>query len=396
VEVHAMAVPGNALPMRAGDDEVTSALRTRVAELEKELAKHISTEAHQANEALRARAAELEAEVAGLRAEAASQQVSVLKSSEGGEGPLLAAAYQQISVLNTQLAHLYTELTMARTEAQHFRAEREAQAVQGIGLAGESVGNASAQEGELLKQNQQIADLVGDIRHLQLDLEYHQKKLDSMIEEKQAMMQDLKKTRMELVEIQALAEERGQMLRHREVDLQHLKQELKTPRQANEGESVQVVNALRTEAAAKDSALIVSHYELQKEKLLRDRLEQKNMKLMERMQKLMMIVETMRKENVSLERHVADREETAVQKEVQLRHVTQKAKQLQRLQKAPKQSARGKSAAGVSLELDAQGHVQPPSANLPPLEIPSRSLDSAGGQSGGSQRKCPPSPYISN
>lgn len=31
---------------------------------------------------------------------------------------------------------------------------------------------------KVLKQSQQIADLVGDIRHLQLDLEYHQQKLD--------------------------------------------------------------------------------------------------------------------------------------------------------------------------------------------------------------------------
>merc|ERR1712028_111200 len=94
--------------------------------------------------------------------------------------------------------------------------------------------------------------------------------------------------------------------------------------------------ALRAEAAAKDSALIVSHYELHKEKLLRDRLEQKNLKLMERMQKLMMVVETMRKENVTLERSLFLREQTCETKEQQLRQVTQKAKQLQKIAKAAK------------------------------------------------------------
>merc|ERR1719433_1730483 len=85
--------------------------------------------------------------------------------------------------------------------------------------------------------------------------------------------------------------------------------------------------ALRTEAAAKDSALIVSHYELHKEKLMRDRLEQKNLKLMQRMQKLMMVVETMRKENVILERTLASKERLHDEKDLQLRQATQKARQ---------------------------------------------------------------------
>merc|ERR1719195_1175712 len=134
------------------------------------------------------------------------------------------------------------------------------------------------------------------------------------------MMKDLKQCRSDLAESQRLAEERGQMLKHREVDLQHLKQELKTPRPPAESDGGQVVSALRAEAAAKDSALIVSHYELQKEKLLRDRLEQKNMKLMERMQKLMMVVETMRKENITLER-------TLTAKDQKCEEVTQKVRQ---------------------------------------------------------------------
>merc|ERR1712054_257755 len=114
--------------------------------------------------------------------------------------------------------------------------------------------------------------------------------------------------------------------------------------------------ALRAEAAAKDSALIVSHYELHKEKLLRDRLEQKNLKLMERMQKLMMVVETMRKENVTLERNLVNREQTCETKEAQLRQVTQKAKQLQKIVKNTKAVQKGGK--GTVLELGSPLNLQ--------------------------------------
>merc|ERR1712159_864802 len=83
-----------------------------------------------------------------------------------------------------------------------------------------------------------------------------------------------------------------------------------------------------------DSALIVSHYELHKEKLMRGRLEQKNLKLMERLQKLMMVVETQRKENSTLERKLFTHEQMVEDKDKQLKEVTHKAKQLQRVFKA--------------------------------------------------------------
>merc|ERR1719446_968301 len=137
------------------------------------------------------------------------------------------------------------------------------------------------------------------------------------------------------------------MLKHRDVDLEHLKHDSKSQRPADGGDNGTLM-ALRAEAAAKDSALIVSHYELHKEKLLRDRLEQKNLKLMERMQKLMMVVETMRKENVTLERNLVSREQACDSKEHQLRQVTQKAKHLQKIAKASKA---GKGGKGTVFEL---------------------------------------------
>lgn len=341
---------------------------------------------------LQARHAETQAILAeqsdlAMRKEVSTAQPTIeLPADSSEEKPLLAAAYQQISVLNTQLAHLYTELTMARTEVQRLRSDG-----MGQGTRADQGGDSEA---EVLKQSQQIADLVLDIRHLQLDLEYHQQKLDQMIKEKQQMMRDLKKSQGDLEDAKRQIEERDQMLKHREVDLKQLKDEMKSPRgggsgQVSDMEGEGALAALRAEAAAKDSALIVSHYELHKEKLLRDRLEQKNLKLMERMQKLMMVVETMRKENVTLERNLVAREQNCESKEQQLRQVTQKAKQLQKIAKAAKAGQKG--AGKTVLELGS-----PTNQALPPLDRSQRSVDSGGRRSGASTPRtprCPPSPY---
>merc|ERR1719329_451440 len=194
-----------------------------------------------------------------------------------------------------------------------------------------------------------------------------------MIEEKAQMMQGFKKCQNDLEAAKRHIEERDQIIRHRDVDVEHLKTEMRTPRGGQQGEveAEGTLAALRAEAAAKDSALIVSHYELHKEKLLRDRLEQKNLKLMERMQKLMMVVETMRKENVTLERNLVAREQSCESKEQQLRQVTQKAKQLQKIAKAAKTGQKG---GGKTYELEKA---------LPPLELnqSSRSMDSNGRRS---------------
>mmetsp|Transcript_92048 Transcript_92048/g.213934 ORF Transcript_92048/g.213934 Transcript_92048/m.213934 type:complete len:424 (-) Transcript_92048:27-1298(-) len=282
------------------------------------------------------------------------------------EMPLLSAAYQQISVLNTQLAHLYTELTMARTEVQNLRAE---QAMRAPNEQAAQVDSAA----DVQKQTQQIADLLSDIKHLQLDLEYHQQKLDQMIEEKQRMTKELKKAQHELLEAKQQVEERDQMLKHREVDLAYLKEELKRPGSSGGGEDdAGALAALRSEAAAKDSALIVSHYELHKEKLMRDRLEQKNLKLMERMQKLMLVVETLRKDNVNLERSLTSKDKVCEERTTQLAQVNQKARQLQKLVKGSK-SGSLRAQKSTTLELGA-----PASQGLPSLQA-QRAIDSARG-----------------
>lgn len=344
-----------------------SSLRERVSMLETELA-------------------ECNRDVSMQKDVASTRPTLELQADSSEETPLLGAAYQQISVLNTQLSHLYKELTMARTEVQNLK-----------GQSGENK-NAS-QEGSpsTHKQSQQIADLVSDIRHLQLDLEYHQQKLDQMIEEKQQMMKDHKTCQGELSDARQLLEERDQMLRHRDIDIARLKQELKNPQGSADGNGGEgtVLAALRAEAAAKDSALIVSHYELHKEKLMRDRMEQKNLKLMERMQKLMMVVETMRKENLSLERALSAKEKSHDEKDLQLRQVTQKAKQLNKIVKSSKVAPKGSSnPKGTPTVLDLESH---PQQVLPPLDRSQRSVDSATGRRSGMSTprtpRAPPSPY---
>merc|ERR1719265_3127821 len=99
-------------------------------------------------------------------------------------------------------------------------------------------------------------------------------------------MKDLKKTQNDLANAKLQIEERDQIIKHKEVDLQSVKQQLAPGGFAAGGggaaggvADMATIEALRAEASSKDSALIVSHYELHKEKLLRDRLEQKNLKL---------------------------------------------------------------------------------------------------------------------
>lgn len=347
------------------------------------------------NSSLRAQVLGLESQLSGLNDELTQRTASLmvgenssLRVGSSEETPMLSAAYQQISLLNTQLAHLYTELTMARTEAATLRAEREQMSLEegSMGLAAASTTTAEA-NAESQRQAQQIADLISDIRHLQLDLEYHQQKVDQLLQEKQQMLKDLKKSKTDLDQAKRDLEDKQQLLKHQEVDLAHYRQ--LEQRSQNGTLSCMtsddgMLDALRSEAAAKDSALIVSHYELHKEKLMRDRLEQKNMKLMERMQKLMMVVETMRKDTVNLERALATRERLCEEREVQLRAVTQKARQLQRSTKADKTRGSGVKKAPV-LELESSYQ------SLPPLDS-SRRSDAARNSGLNSGRNTPRTP----
>ncbi|CAK0887576.1 unnamed protein product, partial [Prorocentrum cordatum] len=254
-----------------------------------------------------------------------------LPSEPPEDNAVLTEAYKKISELNTQLARLYAELTLARAEAQHLRGSA---AAAGGGAApadgGAQAAEARAAEGQ--KHSQQI-DLVSDIRHLQLDLEYHQQKLDQMIREKQQLLAENQKLQTDLTDLRQSLEEQDQMLKHREVDLEHLREELKLQTAAAPGGGAacdhETLAALRSEAASKDSALIVSHYELHKEKLVRDRLEQKNVKLMERMQKLMMVVESMRKENGTLERALRATEQQLEESDAKAREASRRAKKAQ-------------------------------------------------------------------
>eukprot|EP00747_Dinoflagellata_sp_TGD_P062673 gnl/TRDRNA2_/TRDRNA2_153118_c0_seq2.p1 gnl/TRDRNA2_/TRDRNA2_153118_c0~~gnl/TRDRNA2_/TRDRNA2_153118_c0_seq2.p1 ORF type:complete len:497 (+),score=141.15 gnl/TRDRNA2_/TRDRNA2_153118_c0_seq2:217-1491(+) len=121
---------------------------------------------------------ELRQRVHMLEGQLSEQMASPQQTDELQEGSeeksLLGAAYHEISELNKQMARLYAELTLARTEAQRLRAD------QGTRTDGSGQGVVD-QTSEVQKQGAQIADLVSDIRHLQLDLEYHQQKLDQMI-----------------------------------------------------------------------------------------------------------------------------------------------------------------------------------------------------------------------
>jgi len=351
-----------------------------------------------ANEELSQKNAELGSQVKALqeeleRVEASKSELeqanSLLKSQESTSGDsqesaALTAAYKQIQKLNTEMTHIYAELTMLRTERQQAEAGADAEANR----------SAEAQRVEAEeRQTAQIGDLVADIRHLQLDLEYHQQKLDQMIAEKQHMMVDMKKSQEELAEANQQLEEKEQQLKHLKVDLERAQKD-KTSSKVQDSKGDEAVAALRAEAAAKDSALIVSHYELQKERLLRERLEQKNLKLVERMQKLMMVVETMRREHVGLERALQGQESRCEEQDKKLREMRKKQKE-QKAQLGKSNGGQGKTPRGGKTSQDTSlpdlSHSDGAGA-YPSMGMSQRSIDSAGGRTPRGPR-VPPSPY---
>merc|ERR1711904_478834 len=254
------------------------------------------------NVALKGQLKATKEELDATREQAEAARALQSQIPEGDQQAALHLANQQVAQFNTQMAHLYAQLTLARTELEQYK-------------AGAEPSTSGPSQVDVEEQNSQIADLVSDIRHLQLDLEYHQQKLDQLIDEKQAMMQAMNAAKQELTAAKQQIEEKDQLLRHKEIDLARMSQEQSTAGPSKEVKLEEQLMATRSEVAAKDSALIVSHYELHKEKLMRDRLEQKNLKLMDRLQKLMMVVETQRKENSTLERKLFTHEQMVEDKD---------------------------------------------------------------------------------
>merc|ERR1719218_221861 len=96
------------------------------------------------------------------------------------------------------MAHLFTELTFARTEL----AQRQEQ-----GTAGSS------------QELAQVPELLQDMRHLQLDLEYHQQKLDQVLEENRQLLAENKQHKEQELLLVQQQDEQQQELRHLEIEL---------------------------------------------------------------------------------------------------------------------------------------------------------------------------------
>jgi chromosome segregation ATPase len=306
----------------------------------------VSSRAKEECARLRSQVAAMQSEIANARTQAAA--------GRAGED----TAYQQIAGLNTQLASLYAELAVARVGTQKKALVEDAAA-------------GDADPAEAPRQAKKIAELMSDIRHLQLDLQYHQQKLEKVLEEKTQLASDLEKCQTKLSKAMVDNEELDQMQKHQQVDLDRMQAQLIMlgGGDSSGGEAKDTVadakdtlaDALRTELAAKDSALVMAHYELQKEKLMRDRLEQKNLKLLERMQKLMMVVETMRKDSAGLERALQDKD----RQNEELRYMS---RQKRKGRSASAQQSHGKLAA---IPLDP--------SSLPNLDHrPQRPIDAVG------------------
>lgn len=116
----------------------------------------------------------------------------------------LDVAYEQIAMLNTQMAHLYTELTFARTG----------------GYRNDNNGQAEKQkfETDLHKRSEQIGVLVQDIRHLQADLEYHQECMADLRTQKEQESAKSERLQHEKDALQMKLEEAELALKHQAID----------------------------------------------------------------------------------------------------------------------------------------------------------------------------------
>eukprot|EP00397_Hematodinium_sp_SG-2012_P039381 GEMP01042989.1.p1 GENE.GEMP01042989.1~~GEMP01042989.1.p1 ORF type:complete len:292 (+),score=64.71 GEMP01042989.1:76-951(+) len=175
----------------------------------------------------------------------------------------LEAAYEQIAILNTQMAHLYTELTFARTGSHRSN----------------PVPDQSKFETDLYKRSEQIGVLVQDIRHLQSDLEYHQER-----------MTDLRTQRdEESGKVDALREEKESLL----VKLEDAEQQLK---------HLAIDRSYLDSVKKDDPAHFV--YDIQRERSLREREERKCARLSERLQKALLTVESQKQKILIAEKQM--------------------------------------------------------------------------------------------
>jgi len=255
---------------------------------------------------LRKRLSEEQAKVSKLQSEISVTRVELSNAKTAPPATesqaRVVAMQQEIATLNQQMAHLFTELTFARTEL----AQRQEQ------------GGGSSQE------LAQVPELLQDMRHLQLDLEYHQQKLDQVLEENGQLREEVQKRKEEATVLVEKAEEATQRMQHLEIDLARSR--------AGPGAAPADKGAdLRKELKAKEGLLTTSHYELHKEKLARQRAEQRAGKLRDRLEKLMEVVEQQRDAVRELEARALDAETRAYDGSAKLRVASNQVSRLTHL-----------------------------------------------------------------
>jgi len=244
----------------------------------------------------------LQSEVALTRVELASARAAPKPSEDQAK---IAALQQEIGTLNQQMAHLFTELTFARTElAQH------------------------AEKNETASELAQVPELLQDMRHLQLDLEYHQQKLDQVLEENRQLQAENKQHKEQELLLVQQQDEQQQELRHLEIELS-MRGQGSTMSKPDGNPAAEA--ELRKDVKAKEGLLTMSHYELHKEKLARQRAEQRAAKLRDRLEKLMKVVEHQRDAVRQLEGRAISAEEQANDRSSKLKIASNQVSRLQQL-----------------------------------------------------------------
>lgn len=227
----------------------------------------------------------------------------------------LLAAQAQIRGMNNEMAWLAQQLDENANEVDM-----------------EMGGTDMSQVGET-PSPEEMRGIVQDMRHLQLDLEFSNRKVESLEEEKRELLQVQSRLQAQVRALQQRTEESEQKLQHQELDMRSMvtsdslsagpSQLLSAgPSQILEGDPSTLEGVPRglekMSRAQAISALQLLHHELDKERKAREKAERRAQKCLERLHRLMGTVERQRDDMSIMEKRCRAMESIAGDRERRL------------------------------------------------------------------------------
>eukprot|EP00746_Dinoflagellata_sp_MGD_P167618 gnl/MRDRNA2_/MRDRNA2_98398_c0_seq1.p1 gnl/MRDRNA2_/MRDRNA2_98398_c0~~gnl/MRDRNA2_/MRDRNA2_98398_c0_seq1.p1 ORF type:complete len:590 (+),score=125.49 gnl/MRDRNA2_/MRDRNA2_98398_c0_seq1:107-1876(+) len=239
----------------------------------------------------------------------------------------LLAAQAQIRGMNNEMAWLAQQLDENAPEVDM-----------------EMGGTGMSQVGET-PSPEEMRGIVQDMRHLQLDLDFSHRKVESLEEEKRELLQVQTRLQNQVRALQQRTEESEQKLQHQELDMRSMvtsdslsagpSQLLSAGPSILEGDPSTLEGVPRglekMSRAQAISALQLLHHELDKERKAREKAERRAQKCLERLHRLMGTVERQRDDMSIMEKRCRAMESIAGDRERRLQEGLSQADSLRTL-----------------------------------------------------------------